>query len=323
MAESSSQKTSSPEITPKEEPVTLDKPQSPKPFLPSSQVGFTFDKITFTTNNEVVLLYPLHPNQDYFEAISDFISKCCLKEAFTKAPNQYKEYLSEVWYTTKTLDDSKIWISSPIGGVRGDIGIITFRNALRAEYLPHSSMYVPPPSITIVEFKRISLTGFRSCASRSRYRSVSQQTTRLKILPVGDHLRQDLGVLGLGEASTKLSTLEALKGLILKVPGEITLSFFTTFDSLVEGTKFEVLDSKGDEEMLYFVCWERCMAKRLIGLSGFGIGVGELTLSSLDVLQGFSFFLQMGFTLILVTLDGLDVGLLRDVIGEDDCDDDG
>ncbi|GJR74573.1 hypothetical protein Tco_0086938 [Tanacetum coccineum] len=49
----------------------------------------------------------------------------------------------------------------------------------------------------------------------------------------------------------------------------------------------------------------------------------EITLSSLDVLQGISFFLQMGFTLILDTLDGLDVGLLGDVIGEDDCDDDG
>ncbi|GJT19947.1 hypothetical protein Tco_0878653 [Tanacetum coccineum] len=49
----------------------------------------------------------------------------------------------------------------------------------------------------------------------------------------------------------------------------------------------------------------------------------ELTLSSLDVLHGFSFFLQMGFTLILATFDGLDVGLLGDVIGEDDCNDDG
>ncbi|GJS74206.1 retrotransposon protein, putative, ty3-gypsy subclass [Tanacetum coccineum] len=49
----------------------------------------------------------------------------------------------------------------------------------------------------------------------------------------------------------------------------------------------------------------------------------KFTLSPLDVLQGFSFFLQMGFTLILATLDGLDVGLLEDVIGEDDCDDDG
>nr|GEZ14493.1 hypothetical protein [Tanacetum cinerariifolium] len=49
----------------------------------------------------------------------------------------------------------------------------------------------------------------------------------------------------------------------------------------------------------------------------------EFTLSSLYVLQGFSFFLQMVLTLILATFDGLDVGLLGDVIGEDDCDDDG
>ncbi|GKB14395.1 hypothetical protein Tco_0848318 [Tanacetum coccineum] len=150
MAESSSQNPSSPEITPKEEPVTLDKPESPNPFLPASQVDFTFDEITFTTNNEVALLYPSHPNQEYFKDVSDFISKCCLNEAFTRAPTQYKEYLSEFWYTTKTLEGSKVWVSTPTGGVRGDIGITTFRNALRAQYLPHSSMYVPPPSITTV-----------------------------------------------------------------------------------------------------------------------------------------------------------------------------
>nr|GEY04864.1 hypothetical protein [Tanacetum cinerariifolium] len=49
----------------------------------------------------------------------------------------------------------------------------------------------------------------------------------------------------------------------------------------------------------------------------------EFTLSSLNVLHGFSFFFEMGLTLILAALDGLDVGLLGDVIGEDDCDDDG
>ncbi|GJV03197.1 hypothetical protein Tco_1336766 [Tanacetum coccineum] len=150
MAESSSHNTSSPEITPKEEPVTLDKPESPNPFLPATQVEFTFEEIAFTTNNEVALLYPSHPNQEYFKDVSDFISKCCLKEAFTRAPTQYKEYLSEFWYTTKTLEDSKVWVSTPTGGVRGDIGITTFRNALRAQYLPHSSMYVSPPSITTV-----------------------------------------------------------------------------------------------------------------------------------------------------------------------------
>ncbi|GJS29864.1 hypothetical protein Tco_0490484 [Tanacetum coccineum] len=34
---------------------------------------------------------------------------------------QYKEYLCEFWYTARTLDDSKIWVSTPIGGIRGDI----------------------------------------------------------------------------------------------------------------------------------------------------------------------------------------------------------
>nr|GEV79430.1 hypothetical protein [Tanacetum cinerariifolium] len=56
MAELSSQKTSSPKMTPKEEHVTLDKPKSPNPFLPASRVDFTFDEITFITNNEVALL---------------------------------------------------------------------------------------------------------------------------------------------------------------------------------------------------------------------------------------------------------------------------
>ncbi|GJS96346.1 hypothetical protein Tco_0645949 [Tanacetum coccineum] len=54
MAESSSHNLSSPEITPKEERVTLDKPESPNPFLPASQVEFSFDEISFTTNNETL-----------------------------------------------------------------------------------------------------------------------------------------------------------------------------------------------------------------------------------------------------------------------------
>ncbi|GKB83964.1 hypothetical protein Tco_0950859, partial [Tanacetum coccineum] len=53
-----------------------------------------------------------------------------------------------------------------------------------------------------------------------------------------------------------------------------------------------------------------------------GFVIGEVALSTLDVLQRFGFFLQIGFTLILATLDGLVVGLLGDVIDEDDYDDD-
>ncbi|GJZ26716.1 hypothetical protein Tco_0570969 [Tanacetum coccineum] len=108
MAESSSHNPPSPEITPKEEHVTLDKPESQNPFLPTDLV------------------------------VSDFISKCCLKEAFTRDPTHYKEYLCEFWYTTKTLDDSTIWVSTPTGRIRGDIGITTFRNDFRAHYLPYS-----------------------------------------------------------------------------------------------------------------------------------------------------------------------------------------
>ncbi|GJX77023.1 hypothetical protein Tco_0323834 [Tanacetum coccineum] len=86
MVESSSQNPTSPEITPKEEPITLDKPESPNPFLPAIQV----------------------------------------------------------------LPDSKIWVSTPTGEVRGEICITIFRNDPRAQYLPQSSMYVSPPSIIII-----------------------------------------------------------------------------------------------------------------------------------------------------------------------------
>nr|GEU47050.1 hypothetical protein [Tanacetum cinerariifolium] len=107
MVESSSHNPSSPEITPKEEAVTLDKPKTSNPFLPVTQ------------------------------DVSDFISKCCLNEAFTRAPTKYKEYPSKFLYTVKTLENSKVWVSTPTCGVRGDISITTFRNSLRAQYLPH------------------------------------------------------------------------------------------------------------------------------------------------------------------------------------------
>nr|GEU40331.1 zinc finger, CCHC-type [Tanacetum cinerariifolium] len=51
---------------------------------------------------------------------------------------------------------------------------------------------------------------------------------------------------------TKLSILEALKGLISKIPREITLSLFTTFDYVGVGTKFEVsgFDKARDSSIL-------------------------------------------------------------------------
>ncbi|GKA42787.1 hypothetical protein Tco_0735447 [Tanacetum coccineum] len=86
MAESSSHNPSSPEITHKKELVTLDRPESSNHFLPVDQIEFSFDEIAFTTKNKVALLYPSHPNSEYFREVLDFISKCCLKEAFSRAP---------------------------------------------------------------------------------------------------------------------------------------------------------------------------------------------------------------------------------------------
>ncbi|GJS52104.1 hypothetical protein Tco_0625466 [Tanacetum coccineum] len=77
---------SSPNVTPKEEPITLERPESLNPFLPTDQVEFNFDEMLFTTNNEVARVYPDHTNLEYFQLVSDFISKCCLKKAFTSAP---------------------------------------------------------------------------------------------------------------------------------------------------------------------------------------------------------------------------------------------
>ncbi|GJZ33827.1 hypothetical protein Tco_0579263 [Tanacetum coccineum] len=62
-------------------------------------------------------------------------------------PTQYQ--LADIF--TKPLDEPTFKrLIVELGGIRGDIGITTFWNALRAHYLSHSSMYVPPPSITIV-----------------------------------------------------------------------------------------------------------------------------------------------------------------------------
>nr|GEX06551.1 retrovirus-related Pol polyprotein from transposon TNT 1-94 [Tanacetum cinerariifolium] len=60
-------------------------------------------------------------------------------EAFIRAPTQYKENLSEFWYTAKTLDESKIWVSTLTCGIRGDIGYtreIKAKGTLKKSCLP-------------------------------------------------------------------------------------------------------------------------------------------------------------------------------------------
>ncbi|GJT13290.1 hypothetical protein Tco_0860332 [Tanacetum coccineum] len=125
-------------------------PQQEQPFVAAKQVSFNLEDIILNTNNEVALLYPEHTNKEYFKCVSDFISKCCLRKPFTKSPNMYQEYLAEFWYSAKALENSKVSFSIPTGGIYGEVGLNTFRNAIGAHYLPHSSEYVAPPSIDVV-----------------------------------------------------------------------------------------------------------------------------------------------------------------------------
>nr|GEW81936.1 hypothetical protein [Tanacetum cinerariifolium] len=83
------------------------------PFEHASQVLFNIKDITFNTNNEVALIYPEHDNKEYFKVVFDFISICYLREAFTRSPTQYKEYLSEFWYSAKTIKNLRIWFLNP------------------------------------------------------------------------------------------------------------------------------------------------------------------------------------------------------------------
>ncbi|GJT61111.1 hypothetical protein Tco_1004644 [Tanacetum coccineum] len=132
-------------------------PQQEQPFVAAKQVGFNLEDILLNTNNKVGLLYPEHTNKETFKCVSDFISKCCLREPFTRSPNIYKEYLVEFWYSAKALENSKVSFSIPTGGIYGEVGVNTFKNTIGAHYLQHSSKYVAPSSIDIVRpwFKTI------------------------------------------------------------------------------------------------------------------------------------------------------------------------
>nr|GEV54849.1 hypothetical protein [Tanacetum cinerariifolium] len=62
----------------------------------------------------------------------------------------YKEYLAKFWYSAIALENSKVSFSVPTGGIYGEVGVNTFRNAIGAHYLSHYSEYVASPSIDIV-----------------------------------------------------------------------------------------------------------------------------------------------------------------------------
>ncbi|GJS48230.1 copia protein [Tanacetum coccineum] len=62
-----------------------------------------------------------HTKKETFKCVSDFTSKCCLREPFTRSPNMYKEYLAEFWYSSKALENSKVSFFVSTGGIYGEV----------------------------------------------------------------------------------------------------------------------------------------------------------------------------------------------------------
>ncbi|GJV66157.1 hypothetical protein Tco_1476985 [Tanacetum coccineum] len=96
-------------------------PQQEQPVVAAKQVSFNLEDIILNINNEVTLLYLEHNNKDYFKCVFDSISKCCLRNPFTRSPNMYKEYLGEFWYSATDLENSKVFFSILTGGIFGEV----------------------------------------------------------------------------------------------------------------------------------------------------------------------------------------------------------
>nr|GEU57010.1 hypothetical protein [Tanacetum cinerariifolium] len=79
-----------------------------------------------------------------------FMLKSSKLKPFTKSSNMYKEYLVEFWYSAKAFENSKVSFLIPTSGIYGEVEVTTFRNAIGAHYLFHSSEYVAPPSLDVV-----------------------------------------------------------------------------------------------------------------------------------------------------------------------------
>ncbi|GJV30921.1 hypothetical protein Tco_1391321 [Tanacetum coccineum] len=86
------------------------------------QIGFNLEDIILNTNNKVALLYLELNNKDHFKCVSNFNYKSCLRKPFTRSLKMYKECLAEFWYSAKALENSNVFLSTPIGGIYGEVG---------------------------------------------------------------------------------------------------------------------------------------------------------------------------------------------------------
>nr|GEU35270.1 hypothetical protein [Tanacetum cinerariifolium] len=103
----------------------------------------------------------------------------------------YQEYLAEFWYSAIALENSKVSFSILTGGIYGEVGLNTIRNAIGAHYLPHSSEYVAPPSIDVVR-KWFPTIGYREediiLKLKKKQREKALKPNQPKEPPFTDHM---------------------------------------------------------------------------------------------------------------------------------------
>ncbi|GJX99508.1 hypothetical protein Tco_0356527 [Tanacetum coccineum] len=131
-------------------------------------------------------------------------------------------------YNWETATYDKIWYDEDVHDLRSvetEFPAIVYNDALTSEV----TLSCEPT----VEFKRISLTGFRSCTSRSHYRSVSKQTTRISQVTY----RIACLMLAMEEFPSSLNSREVILRL-----GDIRILLVTFF------TQLDIFDSLLDDE---------------------------------------------------------------------------
>nr|GEX56799.1 putative reverse transcriptase domain-containing protein [Tanacetum cinerariifolium] len=133
-------------------------PYQPKPTLlvQSCQRDPKAPTLSLSYNNEVKYGYVTHKlskeDVEYLQLFAEEIEER-LKyrdqmrrwemEAFTRVPNQYKEYLFEFWYTAKALKNWKVWFLTPTSGILGEVGVNTF-SAIRENSCPTQVSMLQP-----------------------------------------------------------------------------------------------------------------------------------------------------------------------------------
>ncbi|GJV04284.1 hypothetical protein Tco_1337853 [Tanacetum coccineum] len=294
---------------------------------------------TCNKHNMIACVEKTAHNADFYQII-DYLTRCSINYSLLVDPDLIGPWLQQFWATaslrvinevphiramvagTKGFDFEKpswadvlfrtdadgvdcfpkqvIWDSLRDIGYEGNLAQLTFSKPLFS------------PQWKVQVLKGCSRPLNQSAAQAS----LSQVSDEVKVMPEVQDASQtsggdeDFGSLcvncevGAQEANYSQATTHKRRS---KDARERSLQ--SIWGGIIDGGNLSEWHSDQDDEEQVNIEEEKDASDVKSGLDVAGYNICELTLSSLDVLQGFSLFLQMGFTLILATLDGLDAQL--------------